>query len=185
MLSKIKSFIAYLIFAILVIYVVGLYQEPASNGKPFPKSLNAPVTYSPDSITQLPEQAEYAIFPVVGHGVDDIISGWYDRRGNRLHQAVDIKAPRGTLAIAITSGTITRVTEHELAGKYVVLHDEANNLFLYYAHLDEQLVEVGNILKQGDVIGRIGDTGNATTPHLHFAIKQEDGTALDPIHFFQ
>jgi murein DD-endopeptidase MepM/ murein hydrolase activator NlpD len=48
-----------------------------------------------------------------------------------------------------------------------------------YAHLDSTHVEVGDLLYQGELVGRVGSTGNATGPHLHFEIRL-DGAAVDP-----
>ncbi len=132
-----------------------------------------------------PEAPAYSIFPVLGTGREDIISDWDDPRGDQLHEAIDIQAPRGTPAVAVANGVVSRVAEHPQAGLYVVLHDTLRNLFLYYAHLDEQLVRKGQTIRIGETLGLVGDTGNAkgTVPHLHFAIRIEDGTKLDPMPF--
>jgi hypothetical protein len=56
---------------------------------------------------------------------------------------------------------------------------------LYYAHLDEQLVRTGSVVRAGDVLGRVGNTGNArtTAPHLHFGVYAAGEGALDPDGF--
>ena len=106
--------------------------------------------------------------------------------GARRHEGVDIFAARGTPLLAAASGRITRVEETNIGGKVVWLTPENKNYTLYYAHLDEQLVTTGQQVKAGDVVGKVGNTGNAKTtgPHLHFGIYTSSG-AVDPLLFIQ
>jgi len=82
-------------------------------------------------------------------------------------------------------GEITRLTNTGIGGKTVWLYDRERDLRYYYAHLDEQLVRKGQRVRRGDVVGTVGNTGNARTtpPHLHFGIY-DDG-AIDPYPFLQ
>ena len=104
--------------------------------------------------------------------------------GKRSHEGVDIFAPKGTPAIAAADGYVTAVREGGIGGKVVWLRPEGKNYTLYYAHLDKQSVQEGQFVKKGDVIGTVGNTGNAkTTPaHLHFGIYTYGG-AVDPWPF--
>jgi murein DD-endopeptidase MepM/ murein hydrolase activator NlpD len=124
-------------------------------------------------------------FPVAG-GAARIGSFWgVDRDGGaRRHEGIDIFAPKRTPVIAIADGRVTRVTENRLGGLVVFMRPAGRNYTLYYAHLDEQLVESGASVKLGDTLGLVGNTGNArsTPPHLHFGIYTGGG-AIDPIHF--
>jgi murein DD-endopeptidase MepM/ murein hydrolase activator NlpD len=117
-----------------------------------------------------------------------ISSFWGDPRdaGARKHEGVDIFATKGTPLLAAADGTISRVETTNIGGKVVWLRTEDKNLSLYYAHLDEQLVTAGQKVKAGDVIGTVGNTGNAktTNPHLHFGIYTYGG-AIDPAIFIQ
>jgi len=128
-------------------------------------------------------------FPVADHDVGDILSGFGAERdaGRRSHHGVDIFAPRGTSAVAATRAYVRRVREQRLGGLTVWLHDRERGLHFYYAHLDEQLVEPGQWVNAGDVVGRIGNTGNArtTAPHLHFAIYAEGEGPIDPDPFLR
>lgn len=128
-------------------------------------------------------------FPVVDHDAGDIQSGFGAARdaGRRAHHGVDIFAPRGTAAVAPTRAYVRRVREQRLGGLTVWLHDRERGLHLYYAHLDEQLVEPGQWVEAGDIVGRVGNTGNARTtpPHLHFAIYAEGEGPIDPDPFLR
>ncbi|MDQ4141118.1 MAG: M23 family metallopeptidase [Bacteroidota bacterium] len=126
-------------------------------------------------------------FPVQGKGNSAIQSVWGDARDNgaRRHEGIDIFAPRGTPAVAATKGTITRVDETPIGGKVVWLSDDLANQHLYYAHLDTQLVQAGQQVVPGQVLGLVGNTGNArtTVPHLHFGIYRFGRGAVDPYPF--
>jgi len=128
-------------------------------------------------------------FPVADHDAGDIQSGFGAERdaGRRSHHGVDIFAPRGTPAVAVTRAYVRRVREQGLGGLTVWLYDRERNLHLYYAHLDEQLVEPGQWVDAGDIVGRVGNTGNARTtpPHLHFAIYADGQGPIDPDPFLR
>lgn len=124
-------------------------------------------------------------FPV-GHRSARVGSFWGDDRdgGRRKHEGIDIFAPKRAPAVAAADGYVTSVGDGGLGGKTVWLRPEGKNYSLYYAHLDEQLVHVGQYVKKGEVLGLVGNTGNARTtpPHLHFGIYSYGG-ATDPLPF--
>jgi murein DD-endopeptidase MepM/ murein hydrolase activator NlpD len=124
---------------------------------------------------------------VVGKDDKAIQSFWGAPRdgGKRSHEGNDIFAPKGTNLLALTDGEITRLTNTGIGGKTVWLYDRERDLRYYYAHLDEQLVRKGQWVQRGDVVGTVGNTGNARTtpPHLHFGIY--DNGAIDPYTFLQ
>ncbi|MFW5884343.1 MAG: M23 family metallopeptidase [bacterium] len=115
-------------------------------------------------------------FPVEGGDPGDILSFYGDGRdgGIRRHEGVDIFAPRGTRLLAASDSLVARVGERDRGGNIVTLYDEERDLMLYYAHLEEQLVEQGTRVRRGDVIGTMGNSGNAITtpPHLHIGLYQ-------------
>ena len=125
------------------------------------------------------------VFPVEGKDAASIRSFFGDPRdgGRRRHQGVDIFAPRGTPALAAADGRVVRVGSNRLGGKTVWLFAEELGLALYYAHLDRQEVRRGERVRAGEIVGRVGNTGNArnTPPHLHFGVR--DGRAVDPWPF--
>lgn len=127
------------------------------------------------------------IFPVAGRSEPDIGSVFGDPRdgGRREHHGVDIFAPRGTPVVAAVDGTIRSTRTGGLGGKTVWLRSARDGSSFYYAHLDEQLVERGMRVSQGDTLGLVGNTGNARTtpPHLHFGIYS--GGPTDPYPFMR
>ncbi|TGE24537.1 M23 family metallopeptidase [Hymenobacter aquaticus] len=126
-------------------------------------------------------------FPVKGKSDVAVGSFWgADRdQGARRHEGIDIFARRGTPAVAAVPGLITRVGETKLGGKVVWLADARHGQHLYYAHLDKQLVQPGQMVKAGDTLGLVGNTGNArtTNPHLHFGVYRAGRGAVDPFPF--
>jgi hypothetical protein len=102
----------------------------------------------------------------------------------REHEGVDIFAPRGTPVIATADG-LARTATNALGGNVVWLHEPGNRRRFYYAHLDRWAIEGTAQVRAGDLLGFVGNTGNArtTSPHLHFGIY-EDG-AIDPLPWLQ
>lgn len=125
-------------------------------------------------------------YPISAPGNNHIQSYWGVARdaGARRHEGIDLFAKRHTPVVAAADGTVTRVSESNLGGKTVWMRPAGKSYVLYYAHLDEQLVQQGQGVKAGDTLGLMGNTGNARTtpPHLHFGIYAEGG-AVDPLAF--
>ena len=125
-------------------------------------------------------------FPVEAIAQPTIGSFWGDPRdaGVRKHEGIDIFAKKGSKILAVADGTIDYVEESDIGGKIISLIPFNQSFSVYYAHLDTQLVQDGQKVKEGDVIGTVGNTGNAmfTTPHLHFGIYTRSG-AVDPLSF--
>lgn len=98
------------------------------------------------------------------------------------HLWVDIRAPLGTPVLAIANGVVIRTVEADLSGnKFVVIrHDnvpfEGKNVTLYsgYLHLSQILVTEGTKIRKWEILGRVGMTWIATTPHLHIQIDTAD-----------
>jgi murein DD-endopeptidase MepM/ murein hydrolase activator NlpD len=114
------------------------------------------------------------------------------RSGGRVHDAIDIMAPHGTPVVAAAPGKVEKLFFSNGGGgitAYVRSPDGQYNF--YYAHLQEYApgLAEGQVVKQGDPIGKVGSTGNANPegPHLHFAIhrmapgqKWYEGQAINP-----
>ncbi len=124
-------------------------------------------------------------FPVAGKNKAAIQSFFGDPRdgGRREHHGVDIFARRHTPILAPTEGVIRFVGTRGLGGKVVWLYDSKRGNHLYFAHLQEQLVQSRQKVKPGDTLGTVGNTGNArfTPPHLHFGIYRNG--PVDPYPF--
>jgi murein DD-endopeptidase MepM/ murein hydrolase activator NlpD len=130
------------------------------------------------------ESDMHLLFPVRGGTLQDVGGVFGDPRdgGARRHEGVDIFAPRGTPVVAVTDGQVTRVGTDRLGGRVVWLYDEHSGLSYYYAHLDEQHVRQGARVRAGDVLGTVGNSGNArrAPPHLHFGVYRAGRVAIDP-----
>ncbi len=120
--------------------------------------------------------------PVQGITAKDLTDTFTQARagGARVHDAIDIMAPEGTPVIAATDGKIEKLFFSQGGGgitAYVRSPDQHWNY--YYAHLQSYApgLAEGQQVKQGQFIGRVGHTGNASAegPHLHFAINQMKG----------
>lgn len=128
-------------------------------------------------------------WPIAANYKNNLGSVWGDPRdgGVRKHEGIDIMAAAGVPVVAVADGIITNVNENELGGKVISLRPANSNLSIYYAHLSEQSVNTGDRVTKGQVIGKVGNTGNArtTVPHLHFGVYDRYNGAIDPIGFVQ
>ena len=108
--------------------------------------------------------------------------GWRILRGqHNFHQGLDIYGPRGEPVVAADAGEVIEVGQNKGYGKYCkIQHDE--DTVTRYAHCDKITVKVGDFVAQGDQIGTLGDTGNATGVHVHFEII-ESGETVNPLDF--
>ena len=104
--------------------------------------------------------------------------------GKRRHEGVDIFAPKLTPVVAGADGVVTGVKQTPIGGKVVWLRLLDKNVTLYYAHLHKQLVTEGQMVKKGETLGVVGNTGNAkyTPSHLHFGVYSSAGP-MDPFPF--
>lgn len=96
----------------------------------------------------------------------------------RNHSGLDIGAPMGSYVIAANDGIVTKSTYSYSYGNMIMI-DHGGGVSTLYAHGSELLVQVGDVVKRGDVIMKSGSTGWSTGPHLHFEIRI-NGTTIDP-----
>jgi murein DD-endopeptidase MepM/ murein hydrolase activator NlpD len=117
--------------------------------------------------------------PVVGVQPFDLSNSWGEPRdgGRRKHRGIDIFAPRGTGVVAVADGIVSFIGDQPKGGHCLWLTTESGASF-YYAHLDRWAAGLyeGMEVRSGDLLGYVGNTGNARTtpPHLHFGINQND-----------
>ena len=106
------------------------------------------------------------------------------RRPN--HSGVDLLAPKGTPIRAVLDGIVEVVSNGGAGfrgyGKVVVINHDGK-LWTLYSHNSSNDVKVGQRVKQGDVIAKVGRTGRATANHLHFEVRNAKGTPLDPLKY--
>src|SRR5262245_40131021 len=150
----------------------------ASSSSSSPSSSSASTSGDDDSIN--------LIIPVEGVRPDDLRDSFDAiRSGGRLHRAIDIMAPCGTPVLAATDGELIRLSQNKAGGNTIYQMSDDKKLVFYYAHLDSYADDLapGDYARQGDVIGYVGDTGNAGAGncHLHFSIW----AVTDPKKYWQ
>jgi murein DD-endopeptidase MepM/ murein hydrolase activator NlpD len=99
-----------------------------------------------------------------------------------FHRGVDLSARRGTPLLAPADGIVAESTDlYQGQAKYgkVIVIDHGGGLRSMYAHLDQRAVGTGDAVAAGQPIGKTGNTGKTTGPHLHFEVSQ-DGRPIDP-----
>ena len=102
--------------------------------------------------------------------------------GSSNHRGIDIAANRGDEIAAADAGEVIWSDWDNSYGNFIkIRHD--NGLVTCYAHMSKRLVEVGDRVKQGEIIGLVGSTGQSTGPHLHFEVRTETNERVNPIGY--
>lgn len=168
--------------------------ETAAPTSPSPRPSVAVSAIAPSPRSALPVPVSgHLTMPVVGVRPSALVNTFRDARSEgRVHDAIDIMAPRGTPVVAAAPGRVEKLFLSKAGGLTVYVRSPDGSTIYYYAHLDAYdpaLVE-GRSLTAGTPIGRVGSTGNASAdaPHLHFAVWKtavtrkwyEDGEAVNP-----
>jgi len=108
-----------------------------------------------------------------------------NRRGSRLHNGIDLLAEIGTTVLASRSGIVIAAGGNPGMGNYVILR-HPGDITTIYGHLSAIYVKKGGFVHQGQVIARVGKTGNANTrgilSHLHFEVRKS-GTPQNPLEY--
>jgi lipoprotein NlpD len=103
---------------------------------------------------------------------DVVISSAYGKRWGRAHEGIDLAAPKGTPVFAAREGTVLYASDKLSGyGKMVVLQHDGD-LLTAYAHNSSLLVREGDKVRAGQMIARVGQTGRASAPHLHFEVRR-------------
>lgn len=106
-------------------------------------------------------------------------SSGFGARWGRMHSGVDLAAPVGTDIIASDAGTVKKAEWNNGGYGNLVVIDHGNGVETWYAHCNELLVKAGDVVEQGELIARVGNTGRSTGSHLHFEVRI-GGNAVDP-----
>lgn len=109
------------------------------------------------------------------------VTSSFGPRWGRTHRGVDLGMESGAPIYAADSGTVIFSDWNGSYGNLVKL-DHGNGMVTYYAHCSELLVSQGQNVSKGEVIARVGSTGNSTGPHLHFEVLM-DGNNVNPMNY--
>lgn len=99
----------------------------------------------------------------------------------KLHTGVDIGAPEGANFVAANDGIVTKAEYNTAYGNMVII-DHGGGISTLYAHGSETLVQVGQTVKRGDAVLKVGSTGYSTGPHAHFEVRI-NGVTTDPLPY--
>ena len=98
-----------------------------------------------------------------------------------FHSGMDFRATSGSSVLATANGTVTAADYNGGYGNMVEI-DHGNGLSTRYGHMSRIVVSVGEHVKPGDVLGKVGSTGRSTGPHLHYEVRK-NGNAINPVGF--
>lgn len=116
------------------------------------------------------------------------ITSHYGMRGAEFHRGIDLAANAGAPIFASEAGTVIKSEYHASWGNVISIRHE-NGLFTLYAHQSVNVVEPGQVVQKGEVIGFVGSTGNSTGPHLHFELStdasMEQRFLIDPLEIMR
>ncbi len=101
----------------------------------------------------------------------------------RLHEGIDLTAPRGTPIYATADGEVLQAGYRAGGFGKKILLDHGYGYQTLYGHCDEVLVEPGQMVRRGEIIGRVGSTGLSKSPHLHYEVHVK-GHPVDPINYY-
>jgi lipoprotein NlpD len=112
--------------------------------------------------------------------VEGVLTSKYGQRSGNFHAGIDLAAPIGTPVVAADDGEVIHAADQTTGYGNLVIIKHRDNFFTVYGHLSEILVESGERVRKGQVIGKVGNTGRSTGPHLHFEIRHRKD-AVDPL----
>jgi len=134
------------------------------------------------TMEKLALQLNKTITPVLG-----VISSGFGYRKhpidgiNKFHYGTDVAADVGTPVLAFADGVVEYIGESDIYGQYIKLRHNGG-VTTFYAHCSKLCAKKGQKVLIGDTIAKVGESGNATGPHLHFEIRL-DGIFLDPVYY--
>lgn len=124
--------------------------------------------------TGVPISDRISISSGFGTRLDPFKNSWSE------HLGVDFQAPLGSMIVSSGAGKVSKVMHDAIYGKFLII-DHGDGFHTRYAHASELLVTEGQKVQRGQIIARVGSTGRATGPHLHYEVLK-DGKLIDPSH---
>ncbi len=129
----------------------------------------------PEARPAKPEEKKVAIKQWTGQfiwPVEGVITSKFGIRNERRHDGIDIAAPEGTDIRAAADGKVLYSGDQQTGYGNLIIIRHANEMITVYAHNQKNLVAENDQVKRGQSIGKVGQTGRATGPHLHFEIRK-------------
>lgn len=102
-----------------------------------------------------------------------------------FHTGVDISSPYGSPVVAAADGVVTLAGYMGGYGRLVVLRHGRSNLSTYYAHLSQCFVRPYQVVRRGEVIGRVGRSGRTTSAHLHYEVRINHHQPVNPVKYLR
>lgn len=129
--------------------------------------------------SEVPPRVDF-IWPVTGR-ISSIfgLRRFFNEQERSPHSGLDIAAAEGTPVKATADGKVIEAGDFFFSGNMIYL-DHGQGIISLYAHLSEIDVKPGDTVKQGEIIGKVGQTGRVTGPHLHFSVIANQ-TTIDPV----
>ena len=144
---------------------------------PAEKEITEPVPTTEKVETNIPD-----VYPITG--TPDISSPFGYRKDpftklRAFHHGIDIAVPNNTDVLSTAPGIVFKTSYDKVGGNYIII-DHYNNYKTYYGHLSKILIRKNEKVEKGQVIGKSGNTGRSTGPHIHYQVFS-DGKAIDPL----
>ncbi len=143
-------------------------------------STNIRLSYVPPADASPAEPSDELRWPVRG----DVTGRFGEQRGGHTHAGIDVPLPVGTPIRAASAGRVVMREEQSGYGNYTCIAHV--RITTCYAHQSRFATKQGARVERGEVIGRVGDTGTSSTPHLHFEVRRGTrpwGKPLDPAKY--
>ena len=166
-----------IICALAIGFALGRYERPAPP-QPEQVEFTKGAKHRPQPAQEGRQRrapAARLIVPVQGVTRAELVDTWgQSRNDGRTHEGIDILAREGTRVFAVADGRIVKFFDSVRGGVTIYQFDESERFVYYYAHLRSRAhgLAEGDHVRQGEVIGYVGQSGNAPIPHLHFEIQR-------------
>lgn len=164
-----------------VIFVPRTELSRAADPPPAPRRGRQPLARVPRTIPRALDPA--ARGAALSWPVRGVLFSGFGSRARDQHDGIDLAAPEGTPVLAARAGTVLFSGEQRGYGK-IVLVAHGGDVVTVYAHNAENLAHAGDQVQEGMAIARVGRTGNATGPHLHFEVRV-GSRPHDPLGFLR
>jgi murein DD-endopeptidase MepM/ murein hydrolase activator NlpD len=110
-----------------------------------------------------------------------VVYGRFGKRGNEVHDGIDLAAPAGTPVRTAAAGRVLFAGEQRGYGLLLIV-EHAGGLVTLYAHNETLKVKEGQELGENEVVATVGESGHTTGPHLHFEVRI-NGVPVDPMPY--